>query len=327
MTHVIQVRNVNNALKEAIWWLRVAGVREESRNGPVLVAPGPVITEYSHPWERVLFSPERDANGVFHLMESLWMLAGDSMLKFLLPFNARMSAYGENGVQWGAYGRRWRGYFGVDQIVSVIECLKKDSDSRRAVIGMWDPMLDLKHSGPDIPCNTHIYFDTRRKWVGGPRKLNMTVCCRSNDLLWGAYGANAVHFSVLQEVIAHELRMEIGVYTQFSNNFHIYTDLPMAKAMLEVPPYSAHNLYESRVEFMPMLSGSETLVGLTKDCKQLVSGGNLGYETRFMREVAEPLHAAYLDRRAGAPYSPPEGNTDWFVAFREWVIRREDEPK
>ena len=33
-------------------------------------------------------------------------------------------------------------------------------------------------------------------------KLCMTVCNRSNDMLWGAYGANVVHMSMLQEFVA-----------------------------------------------------------------------------------------------------------------------------
>jgi len=324
MAHILHARNVNGAFREALWWIRAAGTEEQSRNGPVLVAPGPVITEYSRPWERVLFSPRRDANPVFHLMESLWMLTGESKLEFLLPFNARMAAYGENGIQWGAYGKRWRGFFGHDQIKLVIKELKDNPTSRRAVIGMWDSMLDLKHRGPDIPCNTHIYFDLRPRVKGGAPALNMTVCCRSNDLLWGAYGANAVHFSILQEVIAHELRAEIGVYRQMSNNFHIYTELPMAKEFIDQPPHDKHDLYEDgKANSTPILVGRETLDDLTADCRTLVYADGGTMSTQFMREVADPLHDAYLDRKAGAEYTCPAGKSDWFVAFRDWVARRE----
>lgn len=326
MTHVIRANNVNQAFKEAIWWIRTSGVRESSRNGPVLVAPGPVITEYGMTSERVLFSPRRDANGVFHLLESLWMLAGESDLTFLLPFNPRMAEYATNNIQWGAYGRRWRGFFGHDQIKDAITTLSRDPDSRRAVIGMWDSILDLNHEGPDIPCNTHIYLDLRPLKPGGDRVLNMTVCCRSNDILWGAYGANAVHFSVLQEVIAHELRVEMGAYRQISNNFHIYTDLPMAQDFLDLPPYDAHDKYAlGEAVTTPLLQKTETLDMLTADCRTLVYGLKREFTTKFVANVAEPLRTAYLDRKAGRPYAVPEGSSDWFVAFREWVYRRTPE--
>lgn len=319
-THVISAINVNHALPAALWWIRASGVVESSRNGPVLVAPGPVITEYSTPSERVLFSPRRDANAVFHLMESLWMLAGESELSFVTQFNSRMDTYGENGIQWGAYGRRWRSYFGKDQLKMVIKELTDNPNSRRAVIGMWDPSLDLSHAGPDIPCNTHCYFDLRSRDFRPA--LNMTVCCRSNDLLWGAYGANAVHFSILQEVIAHELKVKIGVYRQMSNNFHIYTDLPMAKDLLETPPYDLHDYYGSKAFAQPLLAQDESLDMLTLDCKILIRGGR-NFCTKFMREVAGPLRGAYLARKAGAEFKCPDGDVDWFVAFREWVARRE----
>src|ERR1035437_1373505 len=96
MTTIIKVRNVEEALGEGFQWLKVAGLNETSRNGPVRVAPGPVLTEYSHPQERVVFNPVRDANPVFHLLESLWMLAGSDSVGFLLPYNARMAEYADS---------------------------------------------------------------------------------------------------------------------------------------------------------------------------------------------------------------------------------------
>jgi thymidylate synthase len=54
--------------------------------------------------------------------------------------------------------------------------------------------------------------------------LDLTVLCRSNDVVWGAYGANAVHFSVLQEYLAGRIGVDVGVMYQFSNNYHGYVD-------------------------------------------------------------------------------------------------------
>ncbi len=69
--------------------------------------------------------------------------------------------------------------------------LKTYPNDRRTVVGMWDPWEDLweENDGKDYPCNTQIYFWERKG------QLNMTVCNRSNDMIWGAYGANAVHMS------------------------------------------------------------------------------------------------------------------------------------
>jgi len=56
------------------------------------------------------------------------------------------------------------------------------------------------------------------------RVLNMTVFNRSNDMVYGALGANVVHFSVLQEYMAACIGVEVGTYYQVSSNMHVYLD-------------------------------------------------------------------------------------------------------
>jgi hypothetical protein len=55
-----------------------------------------VVTQYIRPTERVLFSPRRDANPVFHLMEALWMLAGESEVAWLSQFSSNIASYAEH---------------------------------------------------------------------------------------------------------------------------------------------------------------------------------------------------------------------------------------
>lgn len=317
---VLKVRNVNHALIEGLWKLRTSGVRENSRNGPVLVMPGPFITQYTHPNERVLFQPLRDANPVFHLMESLWMLAGRADVAFLLPFNGRFSEYAEaDGVQHGAYGRRWRSWFGHDQILQIVDRLKHNPEDRRCVLEMWDAN-DNATFKRDVPCNTHAYFDCR----GG--KLNMTVCNRSNDAVWGAYGANAVHFSILQEVMAHEIGVPVGVYTQFSNNFHAYTEVPQIAALLEGLPTEADCPYtHGQIKPTPLLRRGETISDIFMDCEKLVEG-YATFKTKFVKYIAAPLMEAYLNRKQGLHWHLNDSakHSDWGVAFQQWAARRDN---
>jgi thymidylate synthase len=272
---VNRARTVSEALHNGLHAIRVNGIAKPSRVGDVLVMPKPVMTEYEDPTNRVLFSPMRDANPFFHVMEALWMLAGHNDLPWLTRFNKRFSAYSDDGgqTQPGAYGYRWRNYFGHDQLMDVILELKTNPDSRRVVLTMWDggsreswlspkfeDNADDGQANPipmnqpgdfyaaisgsaDVPCNTHAYFDT----IDG--RLNMTVCCRSNDIIWGAYGANAVHFSFLLEFISAATGIPMGVYRQFSNNFHLYTNIvpreqlmPMAR---DVDTSDKYLMYDS----------------------------------------------------------------------------------
>ena len=210
--------NVNQAYADGLMYMRVAGVKETSRYGDVLVAPEPVTTIYTQPTKRVLFSPLRDANPFFHLMEFLWMIAGRDDVAFLQQFNSKYNFSDDGIIVPGAYGHRWRVKYGTDQIGSVVTELQRNPDSRRAMLVMADAsdLTRALRGTKDQPCNTGIYFDRR----GG--RLNMTVLCRSNDIIWGTFGANVVHFSMLQEFVAAWIDCPVGVYRQFSNNYHYY---------------------------------------------------------------------------------------------------------
>lgn len=214
-------RNVNHVYQRCLMVVRGDGERQQSRAGEVLVVPHPVMVETLSPQERVLFDPSRDANPFFHLFESLHMLAGRRdytwLDRFVKDFSARFGE--EDGNGHGAYGYRWRHQFGFDQLKVVEDRLRRDPKDRRVVIQMWDADEDLGGDYKDIPCNTHIY----PRIVYG--RLDLTVCCRSNDVVWGLTGANAVHFSMLQEYLAGRLDVEVGVLYQLANNFHAYTDV------------------------------------------------------------------------------------------------------
>lgn len=319
-TRVIIAKNVNYALREALWWMRVSGVRRTSRNGPVIVAPGPVITEYLNPRERLVACPRRDANHVFHLMETIWMLAGRRDVTWLLPFNSKFSQYAEDdGVQHGAYGHRWRSAFAIDQLGHVRAGLR-EPDNRRVVLQMWNATTDLGMPVRDVPCNTQAYFQL----IDG--SLHMTVTCRSNDAIWGAYGANAVHFSMLQELLARDLGAHVGPYIQFSNNFHIYTEFGPGAALLEHP--SDYDMYseEPGAAPLPLLAPTETMWDFIHDCEAMTSQPAPILRTEFMRRVAWPLKVAYLMRKDGdagwRTVVDQIPDCDWKLAFLQWTERR-----
>lgn len=341
--HVIQARNVNDAYAAALRYLQQYGTLEDSRNGPVLVAPGPVTTVYVKPCERVLFSPLRNANPFFHFFEALWMLAGRNDIAFPVQFNKRFVEYSDDGVtQPAAYGHRWRTHFNYDQLQMLATELKRDPNTRRAVLAMWDatPVIeqiprryiagagDLHRSAKgtkDTPCNTHAYFDVR----GG--LLNMTVCCRSNDIVWGAYGANAVHFSMLQEYMAAWVGVPVGVYRQMSNNFHLYTSVvPMAK-IEELAEDAAHyNFYRTgAVEPMPMVQVSvDKFDSSLHRLFAYVEDGGIPpvYTEPLFQQVAHPMRLAWQahkhrDYNNALRHAGSIPAADWRVGCMAWLQR------
>jgi thymidylate synthase len=252
----LRTRNVNTAFRELVGLFDDGAndrrdtffrgknpvVRRLSRNGDVLVIDEPVTITYERPRERVLFNAARDANPMFHLFEALWMLAGRNDLASVGYYCSRMKDYSDDGRTLnGAYGYRWRKGEGMrddpdprtneytDQLDVIVNHLRADPASRRAVLAMWNVEDDLLKVGQskDVCCNLNAMFSLRE--VAHPdlgpvdHVLDMTVTNRSNDLVWGLLGANYVHFSILQEYLAARLGASVGKYHHFTNNMHAYS--------------------------------------------------------------------------------------------------------
>lgn len=339
---VINVRNVNEAFAKGVKLfleLEAEGVVVSPRGMRTIEAPEPVATVYRCPRERVLFSEVRDANPFFHFFEALWMLAGRSDVAFPAMLNSRMSTFSDNGTRiWGAYGWRWRSFFGFDQIQELVKLLQKDPSSRRGVLTMWSPRGDMAKDGPgpegglagkDIPCNTHCYFKVRND------ALQMTICNRSNDMLWGAYGANAVHMSMLQEYVAGKLGVRVGPMTQVSDSLHVYLDDAGGELWGKVgdkPPVGDDPYAKDEVRAEPMFVNAEENyteawdrdLFTFMDKAQGVEGWERNFiksfHTAYFQDVVVPLWRGWRQRSeeelefCAAP--------DWRRAGVEWLRRR-----
>jgi len=316
----IVTRNVNSLFSDMLWRFKTSGVEAESRNGKVIRIDEPVLTTIKKPKERVLFFGERDSNPIFHTMESIWLLAGRRDVAFLNQFNSSIGNYSDDGEVFNAaYGFRTRNHFGFDQLKSVISILSKDKESRQCVIQLWDPE-DLNKQTLDKCCNMQLVFSIKKE------KLDLLIMNRSNDAIWGYAGANPVHFSILQELIAAAVEKPMGVYRQFSNNYHLYTELPLAQNLM-ANLHTGNQLYQGTP--MPLVNDDrgETWLDFVDDCETLFDGENFEKEfaTQFVK-LADQLSRAYVLRKRGKSYSwlmnkLPEDN-DWVLAFQQWCDRR-----
>lgn len=323
----IIVTNVNHALAEGISWLLRAGVEEPSRNGPVLVSPEPVMVTYTRPLERVLFSPLRDANPFFHLMESLWILAGRNDMAWPVQFNKNFTQYSDDGIiQPGAYGHRWRYHFGYDQLEAIALELERHPESRRCVLGMWDAGVDPARAaagGKDVPCNTQAYFDLRNG------KLNLTVLNRSNDLVWGLAGANSVQFSLLLEYLATKLKVEPGEYRQFTNNLHLYLNVYPRETLSALANDAAtqDRYLQKDWRHFPLALATETWDADLKHFLE-VPTDLVDYKEPFFPGVAAPMYAAWVARKlkksvgVQLDWVTCIAAPDWRTACSEWILRR-----
>ena len=320
----ITARNANSMFSEMFFKLKVYGHEAASRNGPVIRFEEPVTTTVWHPEERVLFHPGRDANPIFHLMESLWMLAGRRDVGFLQRFNSTIGQYSDDGrVFNAAYGHRWRHHFGVDQLLGVISKLKADPETRQAVIQMWSAE-DLSKTTKDRPCNTQLIFELLRG------RLNMTVINRSNDMWYGYAGANIVHMTFLQEFVARALGAGLGEYRTFSTNLHLYTELYSARKYLVAPPeFEDYDRYlTGQCVAMPIMADDryeQFLVDCERFCDDPFTGRQ--YNHAWFNAVAYPLAMVSRERKTGAGtgavWAGEIEAEDWRAACFDWIQRRE----
>lgn len=337
----ICARNVNEALVIGLNLVWERGVPVQSRGLNTLEVPGPVATVYGRPWERVLFNAQRDANPFFHFFESMWILAGGRGVGVPRFFLNRITDYSDDSKEFhGAYGHRLREAYGFDQLRTVVDLLKNKPDTRQAVLSIWHPKMDLGATSKDIPCNDMIMFKVRAG------RLHMTVCNRSNDVIWGAYGANAVQFSILQEWVAASAGFLPGRYVQMSDSYHVYTDLPLWKqyGVREWRPAHTDDLYTDGIDgwFCPelplfadanqaarALEDAELMVSLADMdmLEKLVTSARHGLKSYAFQRIAVPMLAAYLNYKAGAVQEAVRTASmidapDWRVACMAWLQRR-----
>lgn len=348
MAH-FKFRNINDAFRglvEGVFTGRIPTYVQASRYGEVAQVEEPVIITYERPVERVLFNSARDSNPFFHLYEGLYFLAGRNDVEPLAYYNKRMSEFSDDGKVFnGSYGYRWcsakaddvsnwNSGDGLDQLEVIIDHLRRKPESRRAVLQMWtveDDLLKIDES-KDVCCNTCVYFAVRQGVGERPQYLDMTVCNRSNDMIWGMLGANAVHMAVLQEYLAAHLGLEVGVYNQFTNNLHVYTKNWEPQKWLTEYNHDftgGHLEYPATFPLVrdPAVFDAEVgpFVEVNKNGEEVTQ--YTAWKEPFLNEVAQPLcHAFHIykqkDYDAALVWASRIKAADWGRAATEWLERR-----
>jgi thymidylate synthase len=325
--HVINAVNVRDALLKAFIYVLNTGKEEPSRAGDVITAQEPITIHYAHPKEHVLLNPIRDANPFFHLMEAMWMLAGRDDSAFLdyyvKDFGKR---FGENGIIMDAYGQRWRHGNKYDQLDEIISLLRREPTSRQAVLQMWGAGRDDLRAYSSKPCNLIATFRIQDS------ALNMTVFNRSNDLILGCCGANAVHFPILQEYIAGRIGVEMGEYWQVTTNLHVYKD---QHELLCKRGGLLSQLEEEYGPTMPLIEYPQVFNQELEEVMYFIDNAQAGefytldykISNRFLSQVVVRMamtHILYKNNKYDDAMDIIDtvAAHDWKQAGREWLVRR-----
>lgn len=162
--------------------------------------------------------------------ELLWFIKGDTNVKYLNDHKVSIwnDWADENGDLGPIYGAQWRNWNneGIDQLLELIEQLKRNPDSRRHIVAGWNPSV-LPVSGKTFsenvaagkaalpPCHAWFQF-----YVSGG-KLSCQLYQRSADIFLGV-PFNIASYALFTMMIAQVTDLVPGEFIHTFGDAHIY---------------------------------------------------------------------------------------------------------
>lgn len=172
-----------------------------------------VLLEITNPLSR-LSRTETKGKPFSCLGELCWYLAKRKDLEFISYYLSAYKNFADGDDIFGGYGPRLFDWKGLDQMANIKDLLTRNPASRKAVIQLFD-RGDIVDEHKDIPCTCTLQFMIRGE------KLHMFCNMRSNDVMQGL-PHDVFSFTMLQEILARSLSVELGTYKHAVGSLHIY---------------------------------------------------------------------------------------------------------
>lgn len=175
------------------------------------------------------------------LYELLWFISGDTNIKYLTDngvkiWNEWADKDGNLGPVYGYQWRSWPADGGrkIDQLMNVIESIKKSPDSRRHIISAWNVGELDKMALP--PC--HIMF----QFYVADGRLSCQLYQRSADIFIGV-PFNIASYAILTHMVAQATGLRPGDFIHTLGDAHIYLNhIDQVKLQLSREPYKLPQL-------------------------------------------------------------------------------------
>ena len=169
-------------------------------------------------------------NSVIH--ELLWYLSGETHIKNLRKHTKIWDAWTseeqdwEVGKMYGYQWVKWEKYIKdnqtgeirkehINQIDEALKLIKNNPDSRRIIVSAWNPSVLDQIALPS--CHAFFIFSVVNN------KLNCHLTQRSGDIALGI-PFNLACYATLTQMIAQEANLELGAFSHYINDAHIYVD-------------------------------------------------------------------------------------------------------
>ena len=178
------------------------------------------------------------------LHELLWFISGDTNIKYLVdndvkiwnewPYEAfkksadyqgesldqfvqkikESDAFAKKHGNLGpVYGKQWRNFNGVDQLLNVIKEIKNNPNSRRLIVNAWNP-AELKDMALP-PCHMMFHFYVN------DGKLSLQLYQRSADIFLGV-PFNIASYALLLMMVAQVTNLKPYEFIHTLGDAHIY---------------------------------------------------------------------------------------------------------
>lgn len=227
----------------------------------------------------ILVHPVRNLNYRFMVAEWLWIQAGREDVATIAKYNSHITKFSDDGYIFnGAYGPRL-----ANQWEYVIENLKKDPDSRQAVMVIFTPN---PMSSKDIPCTISLQVLLR------DGKLHGIMTMRSNDL-WLGLPYDFFNFSQITNQLAGELGVEPGSMTIQAGSSHLYeANLQDVKLVLDWE-------VQAKTVKSPQLKGLLNADWILREAEKSTSPGLTSDELLYYRVLIQHSRLSALEVLGG----------------------------
>ena len=152
--------------------------------------------------------------------ELLWFLRGDTNIGWLHDngitiWDEWADADGNLGPVYGYQWRSWPTHDGrhLDQIVAVVDGIRRNPNSRRHIVSAWNPALVDEMALPPCHCLFQFYV--------ADGKLSCQLYQRSCDIFLGV-PFNIASYALLTHMVAQQAGLEVGDFVWTGGDCHLY---------------------------------------------------------------------------------------------------------
>lgn len=148
--------------------------------------------------------------------ELLWMMSGSTNTKYLVDNGVTIwNEWADAGGNLGpVYGKQWRDFNGVDQLLESIKQIKENPYSRRIITSFWNPAEINNMALP--PCHMMHQF-----YVSTDGTLSLQLYQRSCDMFLGV-PFNVAFYSLFLMMVAQVTDLIPGKLIHVMGDAHIY---------------------------------------------------------------------------------------------------------